>query len=190
MEFGLVERVIDAYLHGAFPMAEQGELCFFTCDPRFVFLFDQVHIPKRLARIARSSPFEILIDSDFPAVVEACRRGRPEWISAELVAVYVQLFERGLAHSIEAWQDGRLVGGVYGTHFGAAFMAESMFHTESNASGVCLVELLRRLKEGGFAFCDIQYPNEYTSRFRPVSWSKREFLHRYRKALEGRATLA
>lgn len=185
----LVDATIRAYKDGAFPMAEDGELGFYSCDPRSVFMFDSFHAPKRLLRIYRGQPFDLHIDSAFGEVVENCRVGRPEWISPQLAEIYAELFSRGHAHSVEAWKDGNLVGGIYGTQFGAAFLAESMFHTETHASNVCLIFLMERLKAGGFLFCDIQYANPHTLRFHPVRIPRERFMTMYRHALRCKATL-
>lgn len=166
-------------------MSEDGELRFYTCDPRSVYRFESFHIPRRLKRIARQQPFEIRVDHAFELVVQNCRLGRPEWISDLMVELYVELHRRGHAHSVEAWQDGRLVGGLYGTQFGAAFMAESMFHTATHASNLCLVALMEKLQAGGFAFCDIQYANEHTAIFNPEQISQAEFM-RWLKQASGR----
>lgn len=185
----IVEATIAAYLAGYFPMSEDGELDYFTCDPRSLYLFDSFHVPRKLGRLYRQQPFEMRIDTAFERVVCNCRAGRPEWISEFQVQLYVELFERGYAHSIEAWQDGELAGAIFGTQFGAAFLAESMYHSVSHASNICIVYMMERLQLGGFHFCDIQYANEHTARFNPVNVGMVEFQERYQSAIAAEASL-
>ena len=185
----VVEATIAAYQAGYFPMSEDGELDYFTCDPRSLYLFDCFHVPTKLRRFYRKHTFDLKIDNAFESVVRACRVGRPEWISEFQVQLYVELFDRGCAHSIEAWQDGKLAGGIFGTHFGAAFLAESMFYQVTQASSVCLVYLMERLQHAGFHFCDIQYANEHTARFNPVDIELPEFQKMYQRAVCDEAML-
>jgi leucyl/phenylalanyl-tRNA--protein transferase len=181
------QETLQAYRSGAFPMAEDGELGYFKCNPRAVYTFDQFHIPKRLKRIWNKSPFTMKIDTEFITVVQHCREDRPEWISDELMEIYDILHRWGYAHSIEAWNGDQLVGGLYGMGIGAAFMAESMFHTETHASNCCLIYLMEQLQQGGFAFCDIQYPNDHTLKFKPESWDEELFNQRFSAATERQA---
>ena len=183
----MVEFAISAYRGGAFPMSVGGKLGFYACDPRWLFLFDRFYMPKTIGKLCRRKPFEIRTDTAFDDVVRGCRSGRDEWISAELAAVYSELFKRGHAHSVEAWKDGKLAGGLYGTHFGAAFLAESMYHSVTGASNVCVVHLMEHLKTRGFHFCDIQYPNPHTLRFHPVPIPARDFDKILRRALKAKA---
>jgi leucyl/phenylalanyl-tRNA---protein transferase len=170
-----IDQVISAYQGGSFPMAEKGVLGFYTCDPRSVFFFDSFHIPKRLKRIYNQKIFQIKVDTVFNDVVEHCRKDRPEWISNELSQIYSELYFLGKAHSFEAWENDNLVGGVFGTCFGSAFLAESMFHLTKNASNCCLIYMMEWLKEKSFHFCDIQYANDHTARFNPVDVPLRQF---------------
>ena len=165
-------------------MAENGVLGFYTCDPRSVFFFDSFHIPKRLKRIYNKNVFEFKIDSCFEEVVQGCREERPEWISEELTQIYRELYFLGKAHSFEAWKDNKLVGGVFGTCFGSAFLAESMFHIESHASNCCLVFMMDWLKKNEFHFCDIQYSNEHTIRFKPLDVPVRQFNLMLKEAIK------
>lgn len=178
-----MESTLQAYAHGAFPMAENGELGYFECDPRSVYTFESFHVSKRLKRIYKKNPFQMKIDTAFPQVIRACREGRPEWISMELVEIYECLFEQGFMHSFEAWEGDALVGGCYGASIGAAFMAESMFHTRDNASNICVVYMMECLENSGYHFCDVQYANDHTRRFHPESWSKSKFQERLKLAL-------
>ncbi len=177
-----LEHAIQAYLNGYFPMAHEGELQFYECDPRSIYTFDLFHTPRRLKRIFSRSPFDYRFDQDFKTVVEGCRHNRDEWISDELQDLYLDLHDLGIAHSIEAWHDDRLVGGIYGTHFGAAFLAESMFHIEEHASNCCLLFLVDHLHKRGFHFIDIQYPNPHTARFNPQSLAVADYRKKYQLA--------
>ena len=178
-----VEATLNAYAHGAFPMAEHGVLDYFECDPRSVLEFEHFHVSKRLKRIWNQRPFAFKIDGAFVEVIRACREGRPEWISEELVEIYEALHAQGFMHSFEAWDGDELVGGCYGTSLGAAFMAESMFHRRTHASNLCVVFMMACLEKSGYDFCDIQYANEHTQRFRPQSWSREVFQQRLKEAM-------
>src|SRR3954449_10701733 len=126
------EALLSAYASGWFPMAvEAGEIRWYSPDPRGIIPLDTFHVPSRLARSLRAHPFEIRIDTDFPGVIRACaERPDPEgnWIDQEIFESYCALHEQGFAHSVEAWQDGRLAGGLYGVSMRGAFFGESMFH--------------------------------------------------------------
>jgi|SaaInlStandDraft_1057018.scaffolds.fasta_scaffold22839_3 leucyl/phenylalanyl-tRNA---protein transferase len=178
----MVEQTLGAYEMGAFPMAENGKLGFFTSDPRSVLLFEKIHIPKRLKRTYRQRPFEMTMDRDFQGVIQGCRKDRPEWISKELMEVYLELHRLGVSRSFEAWDDGELVGGVMGTQVGAVFMAESMFRTRDHASNLCVVFMLDILEACEFDGCDIQYSNDHTKIFNPVEMSGKEFSVFFEKA--------
>jgi leucyl/phenylalanyl-tRNA--protein transferase len=159
--------VVRAYREGLFPMAlEDGEIGWFSPDPRGVLPLDTFHVPSRLARALRQAPFEIRVDTEFEAVMRACAE-RPEgtWISEAIVDGYTALHRLGLAHSVEAWRDGRLVGGLYGVHLGGAFFGESMFHRETNASKAALVALVDRLNRRGFKLLDVQWSNPHLVQF-------------------------
>jgi len=171
----IIKATIAAYRQGAFPMAQDGELGFYQCDPRSIYFFDQFHRPKRLKRTMRQGQFQFSVDQCFEEVIQGCRRDRPEWISDELVQIYLSLHELGIAHSFEAWQGDELAGGVYGMAFGAAFMAESMFHNITHGSNLALMYGIDCLESSGFHFCDIQYSNEHTERFKPVQVPKANF---------------
>lgn len=181
-----INQIINAYQNGSFPMAEKGVLGFYTCDPRSVFFFDSFHIPKRLKRIYKQNPFQLKVDTAFNDVVNKCRLDRPEWISEELTLIYSELYFLGKAHSFEAWNNGKLVGGVFGTCFGSAFLAESMFHHTKNASNCCLIYMMNWLQNKGFHFCDIQYANDHTNRFNPIDVPIRQFNLMLKEAIKSK----
>jgi leucyl/phenylalanyl-tRNA--protein transferase len=143
----------------------------FLVDPpqRGVLPLDGFHISRRLARTVRGDPFEIRVDSAFGAVVEGCaapRPGHPEtWISHPIQTLYGHLFARGLAHSVEAWSENRLVGGLYGVAMGGAFFGESMFSLQRDASKIALTHLVARLIIGGYALLDTQFTTEHLETF-------------------------
>ena len=136
--------LVAAYASGWFPMASEGEIRWYSPDPRGILPLDQVHIPRRLARVARTGRFRIEVDRAFVEVMRACaadERDREDpgtWIDDEIIESYTALHEAGIAHSVETWIDDRLVGGLYGVALGGAFFGESMFHHETDASKVAL----------------------------------------------------
>ena len=167
--------LIAAYCQGLFPMAddESGEIHWFQPDPRGVIPLDEFRVSGSLARRVRSGRFEITADRCFEQVMRECSRARSDenrsWMTDELMEAYCELHGLGAAHSIEAWREGRLVGGLYGVHLGTAFFGESMFSRPriggTDASKVCLVHLVERLRIGGFTLLDTQYLNEHLRQF-------------------------
>lgn len=180
------ELVLEAYRSGVFPMADdQGEIYWFSPDPRCVIPLDTFHVPRSVRQAVRRSNFEIRIDGDFRSVMEACA-DRPEgtWISDEIIAVYTELQRHQHAHSIETWQDGRLVGGLYGVAIGGAFFGESMFHRVTDASKVALVHLVERLRNHGYVLLDTQWSTPHLTRFGAVEIPRRDYLRRLQSALK------
>ncbi|WP_183858504.1 leucyl/phenylalanyl-tRNA--protein transferase [Prosthecomicrobium pneumaticum] len=190
-DFDITPQVLlKAYAVGIFPMAESAEdpgLYWIEPESRGVLPLDQFHLPRRLARTVRAEPFEIRIDSDFAGVIDGCAGGGPErpktWINARIRKVYGELFALGHCHTVECWQDGRLVGGLYGVRLGGAFFGESMFSTARDASKVALVHLVARLKAGGFRLLDTQFTTEHLKRFGAIDLSRREYQRRLDQAL-------
>lgn len=178
------EMILDAYRRGIFPMAEPGgAFGWWSPDPRTVLDLDRAHVPRRLRRTVRQGRFEVRFSSVVPEVIAACA-DRPEtWISPEIEATYGELARRGFVHSVETWKDGRLAGGLYGVALGGAFMAESMFHRERDASKVAVVALLERLRARGFVLLDIQYETQATSIFKPTKLARTVYLERLQVAL-------
>jgi leucyl/phenylalanyl-tRNA--protein transferase len=154
------EGIIEAYQHGVFPMADEhsAEIEWYLPDPRAILPLDGLHVSRSLAKQLRRNRFEIRVDFNFDGVMRACAdRAEGSWISAEFMRVYGELNRRGIAHTVEAWRDGVLAGGVYGVAIGAAFMAESMFHRETDASKIALAALVDRLNRQGFTLLDVQF---------------------------------
>ncbi|HTU56091.1 MAG TPA: leucyl/phenylalanyl-tRNA--protein transferase [Acetobacteraceae bacterium] len=169
------ELMLRAYRAGLFPMAEtrRGDRLYWL-DPelRGVLPLGRFHLPRRLARTVLRGPFTVTADKDFPGVIAACARARPgredTWINTEIEALFNELARRGHARSVEAWQEGRLVGGLYGVALGAAFFGESMFSFVRDASKVALVHLVARLRIGGFRLLDTQFVTSHLAQFGAV----------------------
>ena len=181
------DALLNAYASGWFPMAvSPGEIRWYSPDPRGIVPLDTFHVPSRLARSLRAHPFEIRIDTDFQAVIRACAE-RPDpdgnWIDDEIIASYVALYEQGFAHSVEAWRDDRLVGGLYGVAMRGAFFGESMFHRATNASKAALIALVERLRERGYALLDTQWVTEHLLQFGAVEIPRRRYLRLLDQAL-------
>jgi leucyl/phenylalanyl-tRNA--protein transferase len=159
-------------------------------DPpmRGILPLDGFHIPRSLRKTVRRAPFDVRVDTAFRDVVEACGSPAPQrettWINGRIVDLYTELFRRGHAHSVECWQDGRLVGGLYGVSLGAAFFGESMFSRETDASKVALVHLVARLIAGGYELLDTQFVTEHLNRFGAVEIPRRLYRGRLARALQ------
>jgi leucyl/phenylalanyl-tRNA--protein transferase len=186
------ETLLSAYAQGIFPMADRdGTIRFYTADPRGIIpLDDRFHVPGTLRQLIKKDPpvFEIRVNYDFAATMRGCMDARSDgtWINPELVAAYTQLHELGYAHSVEAWQDGALVGGLYGVSLGAAFFGESMFHRATDASKVALVYLVQRLRERKFDLLDSQATTTHLCRFGAIDIPASEYLLKLRRALNKR----
>jgi len=173
-------------MQGIFPMGDPdtGAIDWFSPDPRGIIPLDRFHVPRNLARAVRQGKFSIRADTAFEDVMRACSKPRsPEdatWISEPLIEVYVSLQEAGHAHSVEAWLDDQLVGGLYGVHIGAAFFGESMFTLPArggtNASKVCMVHLVRWLRHQNFKLLDTQFTNRHLHQFGCVEIPRAAYL--------------
>lgn len=177
--------LIAAYRGGMFPMAmdNRGEIGWFSPDPRGILPLDEFHIPHGLKRTLRRNPFEVRVDTAFPEVMAGCADRRTTWISREIVTSYEKLHELGYAHSVETWQEGRLVGGLYGVSIGGAFFGESMFSRVTDASKVALVALVERLRERQFQILDTQWTTEHLGRFGCREIPRHEYLRMLNRAL-------
>jgi len=188
------EVLLKAYACGIFPMAESADdpaLYWIEPQARGILPLDNVHVPKRLARSLRSGRFEIRIDFDFDGVISGCAASRPgrrsTWINSRIRQLYGALFAQGHCHTVETWQDERLVGGLYGVALGGAFFGESMFSTETDASKVALVYLVARLIHGGFSLLDTQFVTDHLRQFGTIELDKAAFHRRLERALPQRA---
>lgn len=181
------ELLVHAYQQGVFPMGmEDGTIGWFSPDPRGIIPLDAFHVPGRLQRVMSSGRFTTTVNREFEGVMRACAANREDgtWMTEELLRAYVDLHALGLAHSVEVWRAGRLVGGLYGVHLGGAFFGESMFHTETDASKVALVTLVERMRAGGFTLLDIQWVTPHLERFGAIEIPRAEYLRRLHDALE------
>lgn len=178
------DMVLEAYRQGIFPMAEPDDVVAWWCpDPRTILDLETFHVPRRLARTVRQGRFEVRVDTACPQVIAACADRTETWISPRFQEVYGELHRRGFVHSVEIWRAGELAGGLYGVSLGGAFMAESMFHRQRDASKLAVVALVERLRARGMPLLDIQFQTDATAVFRPRKISRREYLRRLRVAL-------
>jgi leucyl/phenylalanyl-tRNA--protein transferase len=184
--------LLKAYACGIFPMAESAEdnaLYWIEPERRGILPLNGMHVPKRLARTIRSGVFAVKIDRNFEAVIDGCaapRSGRRStWINGRIRGLYRELFALGHCHTVEVWQDGALVGGLYGVHLGRAFFGESMFSRARDASKIALVYLVARLIYGGFTLLDTQFVTGHLARFGAIEVSRDEFQRLLEGALGG-----
>jgi leucyl/phenylalanyl-tRNA---protein transferase len=182
--------LLKAYACGIFPMAESAEdnaLYWIEPERRGILPLDSVHVPRRLARTIRKGGFEVRIDNDFDAVVAGCaapRAGRRStWINGRIRNLYADLFTMGHCHTVEVWEGGELIGGLYGVHLGRAFFGESMFSKARDASKIALVYLVARLKFGGFELLDTQFLTGHLARFGAIEVGRAEFQRLLEAAL-------
>ena len=156
-------------------------------DQRGVVPLDRFHIPARLRRTVRGEPFQVRVNTAFAAVLDACAAPAPgredTWINAPIRRLYIELHQRGFAHSIECWRDETLVGGLYGVTLGGAFFGESMFSRATDASKVALVHLVARLRLGGWTLLDAQFMTAHLSRFGAIETPQAAYLRRLKAAL-------
>ncbi|WP_261451685.1 leucyl/phenylalanyl-tRNA--protein transferase [Marinilongibacter aquaticus] len=178
-----------AYMNGIFPMAdESGEMYWYSPDPRAIIPIQSYKPSKSLRPVLNQKKFVIKTDQRFEEVVRACASPRFEgdatWISEEIVEMYTALHRLGYAHSVEAYADGLLVGGLYGVHIGAVFFGESMFHTVSNASKVAFHYLIQILRENNFSLLDTQFINDNVLRYGAIEIPREEYLQKLERALQ------
>ena len=185
-----LERLLLAYEKGIFPWYSEGEpILWWSPDPRLVLYPDELHVSRRLRRILRQKQFEITFDRDFVSVIQACAQtrivnGEGTWIVDDIIQAYCQLHEAGFAHSVEAWQDGQLVGGLYGVSLGLAFFGESMFSTVANASSAAFVTLVRSLRQLSFRLIDCQITTAHLMRFGAQEIARLQYLKELRRCLQ------
>ena len=160
------ERLLDAYQRGIFPWFGPGEpILWWSPDPRCVFMLESLKVPSRLRRFARQCDWRISADESFEQVMRACAEPRGDghgtWIGAQMLKAYAQLHQLGHAHSVEIWEHGELIGGIYGIAIGRVFFGESMFSRRSNASKLALMLLAQQLRDWGFVMMDGQVQNPH-----------------------------
>jgi leucyl/phenylalanyl-tRNA--protein transferase len=142
-----------------------GPVGWYSPDPRAILPLSSFNIPHGMRRVLRKNPFDVRVDTAFMQVVRACAERRETWINDEIIDVYGELFALGHAHSVESWEAGTLVGGLYGVVLGGAFFGESMFSHRSEASKVALVALVSALRARAFTLLDVQFVNEHLQQF-------------------------
>jgi leucyl/phenylalanyl-tRNA--protein transferase len=175
------ERLLLAYSMGIFPWYDEDmPILWHAPDPRAVLLPAELHVPRSLAKTMRKQPFELRLDSAFAEVIGACAQAqRPgqggTWINDDMRRAYIRLHELGFAHCAEAWQDGQLVGGLYGVSLGSIYYGESMFAAAPDASKIAFVTLVRQLERWKFSLIDCQQKTEHLTRFGAVMWRRKRF---------------
>ena len=184
--------LLEAYANGWFPMSSApGNIQWYSPDPRGIIPLETFHVPRRLARSLRRRPFEIRVDSAFRTVITACAQrvdAEGNWIDHEIIESYCGLHERGFAHSVEAWKDGALAGGLYGVAIKGAFFGESMFHHVDDASKAALAALVERLKARGYRLLDTQWVTEHLAQFGAHEIPRRRYMRLLDEALRIEAT--
>lgn len=181
-------ELLAAYAGGWFPMdtsGATGPVEMFQADPRGIMPIDGFRVPRSVRRGLRAHPYEIRVDAAFDAVAAACavRPGEGVWLTPRLARAYGQLHGLGLAHSVEAWRDGRLCGGLFGVAIGGLFSSETMFHRAPDAGNAALVGTARLLARAGFSLWDIQVTSEHTERFGARGVAPAEYRRLLRRAL-------
>lgn len=181
-----VERLLSAYRNGIFPWTVK-PVTWWSPDPRGILELEGFHVSKSLAKVLKKEPFRITIDRAFKAVMEGCAESAPgrrtTWITPEFITAYTRLHRLGYAHSLECWEKGKLVGGIYGVAIGGFFAGESMFHRADNASKVALYYLTQYLVERGFRLFDIQTVTPTTSQLGAILISREDYLKRLAQAV-------
>jgi len=183
--------LLKAYTCGIFPMAESADdpaLYWIEPQHRGILPLDNVHVPRRLARTLRTTDLAVKIDTDIEAVIDGCAASRPgrrsTWINERIRALYRELFELGHCHTVEAWQDGSLVGGLYGVALNGAFFGESMFSYTRDASKITLVHLAARLAYGGFKLLDTQFVTDHLRQFGTIELDREDFHRLLEQSLD------
>lgn len=166
------DLILEAYAQGIFPMADSAEnphFHFYCPDKRGQLSIEQLHIPKKLLKTVKKYPYKVTIDQDFEGVIDGCARSKKgrerTWINQPIRDVFIELHGLGYTHSVECWEDNKLVGGLYGLAIGAVFCGESMFSEADDASKIALIHLCARLHKGGFTVLDTQFTNEHLEQF-------------------------
>lgn len=184
------ERLLLAYRMGIFPWySEPSPILWWSPDPRLVLFPEELKVTRSLLRVIRKCKFQVTYDRAFREVITRCAVVRLEvgegtWITPEMARAYTLLHDLGVAHSVESWLEGRLVGGLYGVALGRAFFGESMFSEATDASKVAFVHLVERLRSQGFDFIDCQVTTSHLQRFGAREIERSEFLLLLEKAVE------
>ncbi len=182
------DDLIFGYMNGIFPMADSDKIIYwYSPEPRAIIPIDTYCSPKSLRPIINKAYFEIAFNKNFEAVMRGCAKPRyledETWISEEIISAYCELHRHGKAHSVEAYLDGKLVGGLYGVAIGAVFFGESMFYTEPNASKVAFHFLIEQLRKQKYELLDTQFINDNVRRFGAIEIPRQTYLNLLREAI-------
>lgn len=183
-------RLLYAYALGIFPWYSRGSpILWWSPDPRMILLPDELHVGRSLRKVIKSGRYQIRADTSFEEVIKRCaKKKRPgqdsTWITPEMQKAYIELYRLGFAHSIEAWEEEKLVGGLYGVSLGGTFCGESMYADRPDASKVAFVKLVEVLKAWGFDLIDCQVHTDHLERFGAREVPREEFLQRLSASLE------
>lgn len=184
-----VSRLVEAYSRGCFPWYSEGEpVLWWSPDPRMVLVPVELHVPRSLNRRLRRGDFRVTADRAFAEVIAGCAEPRDDggtWITGEMMAAYERLHAAGYAHSVEAWQDDLLVGGLYGIAIGRVFFGESMYTRVPDASKAAFVTMVRRFVDRGVGLIDCQMKTEHLARFGAREIPRPEFLTRLKALVSG-----
>jgi leucyl/phenylalanyl-tRNA--protein transferase len=179
------DLLLQGYRLGVFPMAMgDNSIEWFSPDPRAILPLEDFHVPHALRRLMRRQPFETTIDKAFPAVIQGCAERKDTWINHEIIESYTRLHELGHAHSVEAWKDKTLAGGLYGVAIGGAFFGESMFHRVTDASKIALAELVKHLRMRKFILLDTQWLTPHLQQFGGIQISRSQYLRLLSRAVD------
>lgn len=184
------ELLLKAYAFGVFPMAKsrtEQEVYWVQPKERGIIPLDEFHVPRSLRKILRKEVFEVRIDTDFEAVIAGCAESKPDrentWINEEITHLFTELFDAGLAHSVETWVGDDLVGGLYGLAMGSVFFGESMFTRQDNASKVALCHLVAVMKAGGYRLLDTQFITDHLAQFGAREMDHKDYMKELGDAL-------
>ena len=185
-----IDELLSAYRQGFFPMSDPEDEKVFWCQPhkRAVFKLDSFRASRDVLRLTRKNEFTVTFDKEFAGVIKGCAAPRKHdhetWISGEIMEAYIKLHSLGIAHSIESWYEGELVGGLYGIAMGGAFFGESMFSRRSYASQIAFNQLVRHLKERGYLLLDAQIMNPHLQKLGAVEIEHEEYMRQLSHAVQ------
>jgi len=178
-------KLLNAYCQGYFPMADEqsGEINWFSPELRAIFAIEKIKPPKSLLKYLAKNPMKCTINNNFEAIIHFCSDRKTTWISKEIIKMYCKLHKLGFAHSVETWQNGKIVGGLYGVSIGGAFFGESMFYNVSNASKVAFYFLIEHLKSKNFSLLDSQFINDFTKQLGAIEIPRKDYLEKLELAI-------
>lgn len=184
------ELLLKAYAYGVFPMAksrDDDEVYWVQPKERGVIPLSEFHVPRSLKKTLRKKNYEVRLDTAFMEVIDSCAETTHDredtWINDEIRELFLDLFEAGLAHSVETWMDGELAGGLYGLSMGAVFFGESMFTRRDNASKIALCHLVATMKAGGYRLLDTQFINDHLKNFGAIEITHKDYMSELGDAL-------